>query len=328
MKKIALVPALLGFAAASFAVPAPAPQEVIEEVVAIVNNDIITLSQVRTAFDQAIAQLRAENLPQEDFNKQYALIKGQLLDSMITELLILQKAKEMDLNVSEQLKANLDKIKKDNNFTSDEDLRRAVESQGIPYEYWLKQYEETLLKQGVIFTEIDRSIVLDEAEIVQYYKKHPEEFTVPTEYTLRAVYLASGTRGAEALAALRKEIDDKVTAGAAFEDVAAEMSDPPVKDLKGDLGTVKQGDLDPTLEQAVAKLKDGEISPWVEAKNGWYLIKLEKKVASFIKPFDEAKPQVQDKLFGEKREKKSEEYLATLKARSYVKILRPNPLDY
>jgi peptidyl-prolyl cis-trans isomerase SurA len=326
MKRIAIAAVLLGFAAA--AVSAAPQAQIVEEIVAIVNNDIITLSDVRQEYQVQLQGLRAQNLPQEQYDEAYKALRSGLLEKMIVDLLLLQKSRELDLNVSEQLKGNLEKIKQENNFTSDEDLRRAVESQGIPYGQWLKQYEDEMRKQGVIYMEVDRAIVLDEAEVVKYYKAHPEEFTVPAEYTLRAVYLTTAGRSAAQLEALKQEVANKLASGTSFEDVAAEMSDAPVKDLKGDLGTIKKGQLDKTLETAVEKLKVGEASPWIEALNGLYLIKLEDKKETHLLPFDEAKSQVQDKLFGEKRQQKSGEYLAELKARSYIKILRPNPLEY
>ena len=148
MKKIivALVLAgLIGPAAAS-----AGGQEVVEEIVALVNDDIITLSEYRAQFEMTVAQLRSAQLPPEQYDKQYAMIKKELLESMITEMLLLQKAKELGLNVGEQIKGMIQKIKEENNLASDADLRRAVEQQGMPYETWLRQYEEGMMRQGVL----------------------------------------------------------------------------------------------------------------------------------------------------------------------------------
>lgn len=325
MKKALMCLIVTGIAGAALLAGAP---QVVEEIVAVVNDEIITLSQYKQMFEMQIQQLKAENLPQQEYDKQYKLVRNGLLDAMITETLILQQAKEKNLSVSDELKHNLEALKKENNFTSDEDLRRAVEQQGIPYEQWLKQYQETLLKQMIMVSEVYRSIVLDESEVVRYYKQHPQEFTVPTEYKLRAVYLATEHRTPEALEALKAEADGKLKAGAAFPDVAAALSDPPIREAKGDLGTLKKGELDKTLEEAVEKLKAGEVSPWVAAKNGWYLLKLEERKESYLRTFDEARPEIQERLLAEKRQKKSEDYIASLKAQSYIKILKPNPLDY
>lgn len=301
-------------------------QEVVEEIVALVNDDIITLSEYRTQFEMTLAQLRAAGLSPEEYDKQYARVKQELLESMITEMLLLQKAKELDLNVQEQIKGMIQKIMEDNNLATEADLRRAVEQQGMPYEVWLKQYEEGMMRQAVLYTEIERSIVLDDAEVVQYYRKNPAEFTTPTEYRLNAIYLATENRPAEECERLKAEVDAKLQGGATFPDVAAELSDPPLKEAKGELGMFKEGELEETLEKAVAGLQDGERSAWVSTKNGWYLLQLAEKKPSALRTFEDARREVEDKLFNEKRAVKAEAYLKELRDRSYVKVLKADPL--
>jgi peptidyl-prolyl cis-trans isomerase SurA len=323
MKKIIVALIVAGLAWMTLYAAAP---EVIEEIVAIVNDDIITLSQYKEQYDLQLRQLKAANLPQDQYDKQFKLLKSDLLNAMITELLLLQQAKEKNINVSEELKNQLAVIKKQNNFSTDEDLRRAVEQQGIPYDTWLKQFEDTLLKQAVLITEVYRTIVLDDAEVVQYYKQHPQEFTVPEEFKLGAIYVATSGRTPESVEDLKAEISGKLKSGGAFGDVAAQLSDPPLKEAKGELGTFKKSELDPILVQAAEKTKAGEISPWVETKNGWYLIRVEEKRDSYLKSFDAVRGEVQDKLLAEKRQKKSDEYIASLRAQSYIKILNADPL--
>jgi parvulin-like peptidyl-prolyl isomerase len=184
-----------------------------------------------------------------------------------------------------------------------------------------------MMREGVLYTEVARAIVLDDAEVVQYYKKNPAEFTVPTEYKLNAVYLAAETRSAGENEALKAAVDAKLKGGASFADTAAELSDPPMKDAKGELGTFKHGELDQTLEAAVEKLKAGESSAWVSTKNGWYLLQLAEKKESALRPFDEARKEVEDKLYNQKRAVKSEVYIKKLREQSYVKILKPDPLE-
>lgn len=319
---VAVLAGLLGPAAA-----AARGQEVVEEIVALVNDDIITLTDYKQMFDLRLAELRAQQFSAADYEKAYADLKKGLLDFMITDMLLLQKAKELGLNVQEQVKGMVQKIMQDNGMSSEAELRRAVEQQGLPYEVWLKQYEEGMMRSGVLYTEVERSIVLDDAEIVQYYKKNPAEFTTPTEYKLNAIYLAAENHLGDAAESAKAAVDAKLKGGASFADTAAELSDPPMKEAKGELGTFKAGELDQTLEAAVEKLKPGETSAWVNTKNGWYLLQLAEKTPSALLPFDQARAQVEDKLYNQKRGAKSLEYIKTLRERSYVKILRPDPLE-
>jgi len=321
MKTLAF--ALTGLAAVLFL----AAGQVVEEIVAVVNDDVITLSQYKEQYDSTVQQLRA-TFQGEEYEKQLALLKKDILDMMITDLLLMQQAKEKNLNVGEQLKAAVENIKRENNITSDDDLKRALRQQGMDYDQWIMHLEENMLKQGLIYSEVDRSIVLDDSEIVGYYKLHPQEFTEPEEYKIRAVYLSAEGKAEGALDEIKKQVGDKLKAGESFNLLAKEYSDGPAKETEGDLGTFKKGELDKTLEQAVSKLKTGETSGWIETKNGWYLLKLEEKKESRLLTFEEVKKNVEEKLYGQKRDKKLEEYLKGLRERSYVKILKPNPLDF
>ncbi|MCJ7643517.1 MAG: peptidyl-prolyl cis-trans isomerase [Candidatus Aminicenantes bacterium] len=322
MRKRTSVFALFGLAA----VLSLAAGQVIEEIVAIVNDDVITLSQYKEQYDSTVQQLRAA-LQGEEYEKQYAMLKKEILNMMITDLLLMQQAKEKDLNVGEQLKAAVENIKKENNIASDDDLKRGLQKQGMDYDQWIKQLEDNMLKQGVIYSEVDRSIVLDDSEIIGYYRLHPQEFTEPEEYKIRAVYLSTEGKAPAALEEKKKEIGDKVKAGEPFNVLAKDYSDGPAKESEGDLGKFKKGELDKDLELAVSKLKAGETSGWVETKNGWYLLKLEEKKDSRLMTFEEVKKNVEENLFSQKKDKKLEEYLKGLKEKSYIKILKPNPLD-
>jgi len=214
------------------------PADIVEEIVAIVNGDVITLSDYKEQFDMTVQMLR-QQLSGESYFKEYERLKDNLLDMMITDLLLLQKAREQGLNVKEQVKATIAQIKTQNNIESDADLVRAMNAQGIDYDQWVKQLEENMLRQAVIYTEVDRTIALDDAEIVKYYKQHQSEFVLPPEYRIKAIYLSSVTHSASELAAKRTEISEKLKSGQSFEDLVTAYSEGP-KDNGGDLAFSKK----------------------------------------------------------------------------------------
>jgi len=255
--------------------------DVVEEIVAVVNGEVITLSDYREQFNSTVQMLR-QQLSGESYFKEYERLRTNLLDIMITDLLLLQKAKEQGLNVKEQVKGTIAQIKTQNNIESDADLVRAMDAQGVNYDQWVKQLEENYLRQAVIYTEVDRTIVLDDAEIVKYYKQHQSEFVIPPEYRIKAIYLSSTNNTVSDLETKRAEISDKLKRQS-FEDLVQEYSEGP-KENGGDLGFFKKGELDQAIEQGVEKLKIEEISDWIQAKNGWYLIKLEEKRKAISKP--------------------------------------------
>jgi parvulin-like peptidyl-prolyl isomerase len=304
-----------------------AAADVVEEIVAIVNDDIITLSQFKQYHDSLYQMLRSQ-FQGDELEKQYTKAKDELLNNMITDLLLLQLAKQKQLNVVEWVKSYIDNVKKENNIESDTQLKQALLEQGMNYEEFLKQIEDNAMRQAVIASEVERSIVIEEAEAVNYFKLHQEEFIEPEEYRLRAIYLTSEEKNQEELDEKKTQIEEKVKAGEDFVALVGEYADSPLKDSQGDLGFIKKGQLDKILEQAVVKLKVGEVTPWIQAKNGWYLLKLEEKKESRLPTYEEVKEGIGKRLFAEKRAKKLDDFLKEIRAKSYIKILKPNPLNF
>lgn len=301
-------------------------KEIVEAIVAIVNEDIITISDYKRQHDSLYQMLR-EQIQGEEFEKQYNRLSKELLNTMITELLLFQEAKKLDVDVSEQIKLTIENIKKENNIETDQELMRIMQQQGIDFEVWKKNMEETFLKQQVLFAEVDRGIVIDDAEIVNYYKQHNDEFTELPEYRLSAIYLISEGVNDSEIQERKNEIERQIAEGNDFGSLASQYSDGPEKETQGDLGTFKKGELEKSLEQEVEKLKIGEVSPWLKVKGGWYILKLVDRNESRLKTFEEVRKEIEEKLFGEKRRNKYEEFLKKLKERSYIKILIPDPLE-
>jgi peptidyl-prolyl cis-trans isomerase SurA len=303
-------------------------QEVIEEIVAIVNDEIITLSEFRAAYETNYQSLRAQ-FQGEEFNKQLEQVKKNLMDTLITDLLLLQEANKLEnINIDEQVRLYIDNIKKEMNINSDEDLRKIMKQQGISFEEWTRRLREGVMKDAVITSEVRRHIVIDEAEIVSYHKLHPEEFTEPPEFKLKAITLTSDSGSGEGIEAKKQEINGKIAAGEDFGALASEYSEGPEKESGGDLGDFKKGNLAKELEEPVENLKQGEVTPWIHFRNAWYLLKLVEKKEARLKPFEEARDDIERKLLAEKGQVKFEEFMKELREKSYIKILNPNPLGF
>ncbi len=303
-------------------------QDVIEEIVAIVNDDIITLSQFRAECEGFYRSLR-DQFKGEELEKRYAAMKENFLETMITELLLLQEAEKMEGNdPDEQLRLWLENLKKENNLSTDAELIRALQQQGIDFEGWKRKIKENMMREAVIASEVRRYIVVDDSEIVSYYKLHPEEFTELPEYKLRAIYLSAEGGNEEEVEAKKREINEKLSSGEEIGSLASKYSEGPEKENQGELGNFKKGELEKDLEQAVEKLKAGEMTSWLKVRAGWFLLKLEEKKESRLKSFEEARGEIEEKFFNEKSQKKLEEYLKKLKEKSHIKILIPNAFDY
>ena len=317
--KLALAVFLLIMSAALFI-----GQETIEAIVAIVNEDVITLTDYKREHDNLYRTLRAQ-FQDEKFEQQYEALKKELLNSMITDLLLIQEAKKKGLDVNEQVKMTIENIKRENNLASDEQLQRALAQQGMDLESFKREMEQQFLKQNIVFSEVGRKIAIDDSTIVAYYKQHQEEFIEPVEYVIKAIYFAEEGVAVDELEKKKKEIDSRLEAGDDFGQLAGQYSEGPEKDSQGDLGSFKKGELEKNLEEAVDGLTAGEISPWLNLRGGWWRLKLVERKERRLRAFEEVRKEIEEKLFTGEQEKELEKYLKDLKQRSYIKILIPNP---
>jgi parvulin-like peptidyl-prolyl isomerase len=301
-------------------------QEVVEAIVAIVNDEIITLSDFKTQHDTLYRELR-NRIPGEEFQEQYEFAAARLLDDMIMGIILLQKAREMDLDVTEQINMYIEDIKQKNGIQSDAQLKAAFEQQGVNYDDWLVQMREMYLRDMAVYAEVGRNVVVDDGEIFTYYRQHPEEFTDPPKYRLRGIFVSGEDKSAEDAEAKKQEILSLLEGGDDFGSLAGSHSEGPNKDKQGDLGTFKEGDMLDAFEQEVSKLETGGLTPWISIQSGWYLLRLEEKTESLLLPFDDVRNQIQEKIFTERSQAARIKYLEKLKATSFIRILIEDPLE-
>ncbi len=299
-------------------------QDIVEAIVAVVNEDIITLSEYQQEYDSRMRMLRAQ-LQGEVLIKQQEIMKENLLESLITDKLLLQEARKLGLNVTEQMRMALDNIKRENNLNSDEELKRALAQQGITYEGFIKQMEQNMLKQNIIFNKVGSKIVIDDSEIVSYYKVHREDFIEPIEYTLKMIYIAGEGNRSEEIESKKEQIDKRLEANEDFGQIAGELSEGPEKDSQGDLGSYKKGELQKDLETAVENLEVGAVTPWLNMQGAWVRLKLVEKKERRLKEFQEVRKEIEGILFEERQQEELEKYMRDIRSKSYVKILINNP---
>jgi len=300
-------------------------QDVVEAIVAVVNDEFISLSEYKDRHDNFYQMLRAQ-FQGEDFDKQYEVLKNSLMETMITELLLLQEARNLDMDVTEQLNQQIASIKEQNGITNDDQLIQELAQEGIAFDVWRESQELSLLQQAVIYREVGSSIVIDDSELIGFYNQNPENFREPEEFMIKAIYVSSDGKSEEEVQAKKQEIDGKISAEEDMSILAAQYGEGPEKDSQGDLGSFVKGEMLPNMEKAVEGLEVGELTTWIEMPSGWYLLRLEDKIDSRIKAFEEVRDEIEESLFNEKNTTGLEAYLVELKERSFIKILDEDPL--
>lgn len=304
-------------------------QDVVDAIVAIVNDDIITISDYIIEHDTIYDLLRSQ-FQGEEFTKQYEKEKEGLLERMIIERLLIQESIRQDIrstaDIEGQIRSMVEGIKKQYNIGSDEEFERMMAQQGVNYDNWIALQEKTIIQQALIFSEVGRSIAIDETDVVNYYDLYPEEFTTLPTYKLKGIYISSEDKSEPEAQAKMEEVNEKLAAGEELESLAGQYSEGPEKESQGDIGTYNKGDMDKTLEQAVENLEEGSFSSWVKISSGWFLLKLDEKTESRLRPFEEVKKDIENELFMQEQQVKIQAYIADLKKRSFIKILIPDPI--
>jgi peptidyl-prolyl cis-trans isomerase SurA len=312
IKKRILIIILLLFTAFGFS------QEIADKILAIVNNEIITLHDYQTRAEE-LYKFLSQRLRGEKLLKAYTKQKNQLLDMMIEEKLLISKAKELDINADADIDLYIENIKKQNKIESDEQLKKILSKEGIKFEEWKKNLKKQIIQQKVIQKAMGDKIKIENTALMDYYNKHKEEFRKEAEYNLMAIYLMESDYVGEEIKDIKNKIDKELQKKE-FSKIAEEFSSEPLKSKKGNLGIFKKGELDKVILNSVEKLKKGEMSKWIQYKEGWIKVKLKDLKESKILPFKEVQDKIYEKLYKIKREKFLKQYVKKLKKEGYIKI--------
>jgi parvulin-like peptidyl-prolyl isomerase len=310
MKRVSVVLAILAFAPALFAAP-----ELVERVVARINDRIITESE----FDQRLERARKEpNAPAGDD------LRAAVLEQMIRENLIEDRARDLDVKVDkEEVQEAIDRVKKQYGIASDADFDQALRSTGMTREDLAKQMRESIITNKVLQREVHVDLS-DDALRAEYEKIKEKIYRVPEHARVFEIYVPYGAGTGQSREDARRKIDEaaaRIAAGQTFENVAREYSQGPARDKGGDIGIVNRGDLAKELDDAI--FGSADLSKPLESQSAFYLLKVTDRAAASYKPFNDVKDDLRSRISDEFYSKKLGEYLEDLRHRAYVKIFDP-----
>ena len=306
--------------------------EIIEQILVKVNGDIFTKSDLE---QRQVATLRAKgqaiDLKGDPNNVQLrkALdeITPQIMVDAIDEMVIVQRGKELGYTLSEaQFKGVLDNIRKENKIETDEQFQAALKSENMTMADLRRNLERSMISQKVQQNEVLSKIGVTDDEARKYYDAHLKEFTTAPTVTLREILVATpgdpkvmNVAADEAAQARVQEIRTRVTTGGeSFEKVAGEISDAPSKANAGLIGPLSVNDISPDLRKLVDGMKAGEVSQPVRAARGYQLFKLETITPTQTMTLEQAREQISEHVFTDKRKAEFAKYLQKLRAQAII----------
>jgi peptidyl-prolyl cis-trans isomerase SurA len=305
--------------------------KVVEEIVARVNNEIITLTDFRKAEDtlrEEVAQ-DCKNCPQEKLDSEFKDRQKDLLRDLIDQSLLVQRAKDSNITVETDLIKRLDQVRIQNNLGSLEELEKAVEAQGLPWEDYKSNLRNTMLTQEVIRREVGSRVSIGDDEVKKYYEDHKSEFNRPEQVLLGEISLSTEGKNEEEIKATEKKAKDlleRVRKGEDFSELAKRFSDGTTAKQGGELGAYERGQLSKELEDVVFKMNRGDVTDVIHTKTGFEILRVAEHYQAGLQPLDKVQGEISNRIFTEKMQPTLRNYLGELREQSYVTV-KPGYVD-
>jgi parvulin-like peptidyl-prolyl isomerase len=318
MKKIFLLfvlfPLLFGAISSS--------EAVVDRVVAVVNQEIITLSEVEKFANPFREQIVAEDRLER--REQLSEVYRKVLERLIEEKLIDQEVKKNGIKISnKEVEATVEEVKQRNKVTQ-EQLEKALAIEGLTLEAYKKQIEKGLQRKKLIHWSVKVEQKVGEKELRDFYQKNLNRYRPNESYRpSHILFVIPKEASPEEVKEIRKKCEavlEKIKGGSDFGEMALLYSQDSSNKDKGDLGNFKKGELLPAFEREALRLKVGEVSGIVRTEFGFHIIKLLDRKGLEPFPFEEVKERILADYYESEMERAFRQYLSTLKEKSIIEI--------
>ncbi len=310
-------------------------ETVVEEIIARINNNIITRADLRRSQEQ----LQAESRQPDPTGLNPEPKEQDLLRDLIDQQLLLQKGEELGISADTEVVKRLDELRKQMHAESMEDLEKAAQAQGVSWEEFKQNLKNSILTQHVISQEVGGHITVSQQDIQQYYDQHKADMERPEQVRMSEILISTQkapavktekgqevlpeTPSPEVVAAAKAKADkvyDLLKKGGNFEDLAKQYSDGPTSAAGGDLEYFKRGTLSKELEERVFAMSPGGYTEPVRTNQGWVILKITEHQSPGIPPLKEVESRVQEQIYMTKMQPALRDYLTKLREDAYIDI--------
>jgi peptidyl-prolyl cis-trans isomerase SurA len=300
--------------------------EVVDRVVAVVNDDIISLFELNQIIKPYQEKLREMGYPDDKEREMLFKLREDAINKLIEQKITDQEVKRLNISVGEkEIDASVERIK-EVNYMTDEQLREALSKEGLSLEEYRNKMREEILRARLVNMEVKSKIVITNEDIKAYYNKNPDKYGGEKKYHLRHILKKSLSFGSQLEKnAIKFEMQDilaKLKKGEPFEKAAAKYSDAPSASEGGELGTFSLNSLSTPIRDAVKSLKPGEFSDVVDTEQGYQIFFLQEVVDAKGKSVEEVKPEIEEKLYKEIVEQKFKAWLQDLRQKAHIRIIK------
>jgi peptidyl-prolyl cis-trans isomerase SurA len=300
------------------AAPAEEPK-VINGVAAVVNDDVVTYSQVRELTGALEESLHA-NFSGAALTERVKEVRLRAVNDLIDRQLILQEFKKVKGQIPPHaIDDRVNTIIREEFGGDKSAFLRTIAAQGFTMDRIRTMEEEKIIVQAMRAREVKNEPILPPGAVESYYRQHVQEWTANDEVKLRLIKVNPGSEP-EKKRKMIQEIRERLVRGADFAGIAQVYSEDSTQDKGGDWGWVKRGDLNPEMEQAVFRLPVGKVSDVIQLNQSYYLMLAEQKKGGISKPLKDVRTEIENKLLQIERQKDQQEWLQRLRKKAFIKI--------
>lgn len=303
--------------------------QVVDEVIAQVNDDVITLSMLKRESKERIETLKQSGMSEQDATAEVSKRQPELIATLVNEALLLQKGKELDLSneVEAEVNRRMAEVAKEQGIPTIEKLEAAMRESGVDPAMTRQTLRSEIMKQAVIQQEVDRKIFfgLTIDELKKYFNEHQDKFRKPESVTLSEIYLSGVGKNEADVKARATELVNQLRSGADFGAVAAANSEREINGVrvapqnKGKVGAFEMPNLREDIANSVRNVKVGGVSDPLRVGDGYQIFRVDERTpASATATFNENR--VREAVTIERSPKAREDYLQTIRDESYIKI--------
>lgn len=296
----------------------------VEEIVAKCNGDIITRTDLARARQQLISELRENGVIGNALEQTLTDREKNILRDKIDQLLLVGKAKDLNINVDSEVSKRLAQIQQDSGIADPDKFHEYVKQQsGISFEDFKDEMKKSMLTQRVVREEVSDKIPIKHDEVEKYYNEHKSEFVREERLYLREILISTDGKDEAGLAAADKKAKDLVTRarrGERFAEMARDNSDSLTAKDMGALPGYKKGDLAKDLEDLVWNQPKGYITDPIKRPNGFLILRVEEHVKAGQAELGEVENEVMDKLMRPKMEPAMRDFLTKLRQDAFLEV--------
>lgn len=298
---------------------------IVDRIVAVVNDDIITLTDLNKALSPYVDKINAAGYSAQKRKKIMYNIRKDMINRMVDQKLTDQEVKRLHVTVSDKEVDNAIERFKQSHMMTQEDLEKGLKQAGMTFKEYREKIRQEILRPKLINYTIKSKVIITDQDIKKYYMEHKQEFKGITKYHLFNICIRVDSDASDGIKSEKKTMAEKIKKmldnGDDFKTLAKKYSELPNASNGGDLGMLKLDTFSNKIRDAVTNLKQGQYTDVILTDYGYQIFYVEGMEKEKGKTLAQVSDMISDKLYKKIVEKRFKQWLSSLKEKAHIKIM-------